>query len=138
MPFELVDPWNPRQLGAVERATRHDDKTRLEDIVPISRDCPPLCFFIPSRFFDLGLETGLLVEIEVLADSLSVFKDLWPEGILLLRDVASLFEQRQIDVGLDITLRAGIAVPIPSPAKISGFLDDANVGDPHRLQPRCG
>ena len=83
----------------------------------------------------LRLEAGLLVEVEVLADPLGVLKDLRREGVSFLRDVAGLFEQRQIEVGFDVTLGAGIAVPVPGPAKIPGLLDDANVGDPDLLQP---
>src|SRR5215471_17093851 len=63
--------------------------------------------------------------------------DLGLERILFLRDVAGLLEQGQIDVGLDIALRAGVAVPIPSAAEIAGLLYDAEVADALLLQPRC-
>ena len=136
MALELLDPRDRGQLGPVQRPTRHDHKARLEDIAAISGDRPAPRFLIPARLFDLRLETGPLIEIEVLPDPLGVRKDLRREGVLLLRDVAGLFEQRQIDVGFDVTLGAGIAVPVPSPAKIPGLLNDANVGDPGLLQPR--
>src|SRR5579863_7864697 len=48
-------------------------------------------------------------------------------GVLLFGYVAGLFKQRQIDVGLDIALRAGIAIPIPCAAKVAGLLDYADV-----------
>ena len=71
----------------------------------------------------------------MLADPLRVRIDLWRKGILFLRDIAGLFEQRQIHVGFDVTLGAGVPVPVPGAAKISGLLDDANVGDPGLLKP---
>src|SRR5690242_4875895 len=103
MAFEFLNARNPWQLGAVERPARHDDTTCPEDVIAISRNCPPLCVLIPACLFDLGLETGLLVEIEVLANPLGMFKDLRLEGVLFLRNVAGFFEQWQIDVGFDVT-----------------------------------
>src|SRR5438552_16176655 len=136
MSLERLDSRDRGQLGPVQRPTRHDHKARLEDIVPLSRDRPAPCFLIPARLFDLGLEAGPRVEVEVLPDPLRMRKDLRREGVLLLGDVAGLFEERQIHVGFDVTLRAGIAVPVPGPAKIPRFLDNTNIGDPGLLQPR--
>jgi len=56
-----------------------------------------------------------------------VFEDLGDVGVFLLRDVAELFEQRQVAIGFDIALRAGIAVPVPGAAEVSAGLDDADV-----------
>src|SRR5262245_11299209 len=137
MACEFLNAGNPWQLGAFERPTRHDDKTRLEDVLAISRNCPALSVFIPARLFDLGLETGLVVEVEVLANPLGMRKDLRLEGILFLRDVAGFFEQWQIHVGFDVTLRSRIAIPVPGPTKISRLLNDAKVSDSDLLQPRC-
>ena len=61
-------------------------------------------------------------------------KDLWREGILLLRDVTGLLEQRQVHIGFDVALGARIAIPVPGPAKIASFFYDANVGDADLLQ----
>ena len=79
MSLELLDPWNRGQLGPVQGPARHDDKARLEDIAAIGGDRPAPCFLIPARLFDLRLEAGLLIEIEVLADPLGVLKDLGRE-----------------------------------------------------------
>src|SRR5215470_10930398 len=110
MAGEFLNPGNAWQLGAIERPTRHDDKTCLEDVIAISRNGPALSVVIPACLSDLGLETRLLVEMEVLADALGVCEDLRLEGVLFLRDVAGFFEQGQIDVGFDVTLCTGIAV----------------------------
>jgi hypothetical protein len=47
--------------------------------------------------------------------------------VFFLRDVVQFFEQRQIDVGLDVALRAGITVPVPRAAEVAAFFDDADV-----------
>ena len=136
MAFELFDAGNRRQLGPVQGSARHDHKARSEDIVAIGGNRPASVLVVPARLPDLGLEAGPLVEVEVLADPLGVLKNFRRKGVFFLRHVAGLFEQGQIDVGLNVTLRAGVAVPIPGPAKISGLLDEANIGDPGLLQPR--
>src|ERR1700722_8931864 len=75
--------------------------------------------------------------MEVLADRLGVGKDLRSERISLLGNVADLFEEWQIKVAFDIALGAGIPVPIPGAAKITGLLDNAEVVDADLLQPNC-
>src|SRR3546814_11626580 len=47
-----------------------------------------------------------------------------------------LFEQRHVDIGFDVALGAGIAVPVPGAAEIAGLFDDANVGDADLVQFR--
>ena len=137
MTLELLDTRNRRQLGPVERPARHDDEARPEDIVAIGGNRPAPFLLVPARIFYLSLEAGPLVQVEVLADPLGVLENLRRKGVFFLWDVSGLFEQRQIYVGFDVTLGAGIAVPVPGPAKISGLLDDANIRDAGLLQPRC-
>src|SRR6202035_2341416 len=136
--LELLDPWDRGELGPVERPTRHDYKARLEVITAIGLDGPASGVIVPARFLDLRLEAGALIEVEVLSDPLGVLEDLRREGVLLLRYIAGLFEQRQIDVGFDIALGAGIAVPVPGPAEIPSLLDNTDLGDPDLLKPRRG
>ena len=69
------------------------------------------------------------------ADPLGVLEDLGDEGVLLLRHVAELLEQRQVAVRLDVALRAGVAVPVPGAAEVAAGLDDAEVGDALLGQP---
>ncbi len=70
-------------------------------------------------------EYRLFVEVELLSDSARMVPDLVRAGVLLLGDIAGLLQQRQIDVGLNIALRAGIPVPVPRAAEISAIVDDA-------------
>src|SRR5262249_4242401 len=96
---EVLDPRDRRQLGPVQGSARHDHKARFEDIAAIGGDYPASCFLIPTRILDLRLEASPLVEIEVFAHPLTMRKDLRCKGVLLLRHMPGLFEQRQIHVG---------------------------------------
>ena len=58
-------------------------------------------------------------------------------GVLFLRHVAEFFEQRQINIGLHITLRAGVAVPVPGAAKVAAFLNNADIFDAGLAKPRA-
>ena len=71
------------------------------------------------------------------ADGAAVLENLWCVGVLFLRHVAELFEQRQIDIGLHITLRAGVAVPVPGAAKVAAFLNNADIFDAGLAKPRA-
>ena len=66
-----------------------------------------------------------------------MLKDFGGERVFLLRDVPSLLEQRQVTIRFNVALRAGIAVPVPSPAKVGAVLDDANVVQPRLAQSRA-
>ena len=59
-------------------------------------------------------------------------------GVLLLRHVADLLEQRQVDVRLDVALRPRVAVPVPRAAEVAALLDEPDVGDPGLLQAGAG
>ena len=93
---------------------------------------------VPRQRLHLGLEQGAVVEPEVLADVAAVLEDLGRPGVLLLRDVPDLLEQRQVDVRLDVALRARVAVPVPRAAEVAALLDDADVADPGVLQTGAG
>src|SRR5258706_5915404 len=58
------------------------------------------------------------------------------EGVFFLRYVAGFFQHRQVDIRCDITLRAGIAVPIPGAAEVSALLDKADVLEAGLAQTR--
>ena len=68
------------------------------------------------------------------ADGLRVREDLRPVRVLLGGDRADLFEQWQVDVRVDVTLHARIAVPVPGAAEVAAGLDDAEVLDTHLEQ----
>src|SRR5581483_10251796 len=125
--LEAVDAGNAGQLRPVERPVGHHYKARAEGVATVGVDQPFRLVVEPADIFDLRLEQNIAIEIVVLADALRMLADLRREGILLLRHITRLFEQRQIDVSLDIALRAGIAVPVPGAAEVSTLLDDADV-----------
>ena len=65
-------------------------------------------------------------------------KDLRPAAVLLFGDVLELFEQRQVDVRLDVARHARVTVPIPGTAEVASLLDDADVLDSQLTQSRPG
>ena len=84
---------------------------------------------VPVHLGHLGLEQRVAVEIVVPADGLAVRLDLRTVGVLLLRDIVEFFEQRQIDVRLDVALRARVTVPVPRPAEVTAGLDHPDAVD---------
>jgi hypothetical protein len=71
-------------------------------------------------------------------DALALRQDLRPVRVLLGRAVAGLFQERHIDQGGGVALRAWIAVPVPGAAEVGAFLDDPHIGHPRFGQPRAG
>ena len=65
-----------------------------------------------------------------------VGQDLWCLHVFLRRHITHFFEQRQVDVGLDVAHRAGITVPIASAAEIAASLDHAQMVDADLAQAR--
>ena len=72
------------------------------------------------------------------SDRLAVREDLGGLGVLLLRHVADLFEQRQVHVRLDVARCARVAVPVPGAAEVAALLDHADVVDARLAQPGAG
>src|ERR1700730_5836273 len=73
----------------------------------------------------------------MLTDAARVLEDLERIGIPLFRHIAGLFEQRQIDVRLDVALRTRIMNPVPGAAEIATLLDDANTLHPRLAKSPC-
>src|ERR1700685_529820 len=44
--------------------------------------------------------------------------------VFILRDVMHPLQEGQVDVGIDIALCSGKAVPVPDAAEVTGFVDD--------------
>src|SRR5271166_6268016 len=127
VPLVAVDSRDAGQLGPVQRSIRHDHVTRAKPVAAIGGNDPSVLVLVPPEFLNLGLEEGAAVKVELVCDSPRVLQNFRREGILLLRHIAGLLEQRQIDVSLDIALRPGITVPVPGAAEVTAFLDDTNV-----------
>src|SRR5579871_3324331 len=66
-----------------------------------------------------------------------MLEDLRRERVFLFRDVTGFFEEGQIDVGLDIALRARITIPVPGAAEIAAFFDDSDALDAGLAQTRA-
>ena len=84
-----------------------------------------------------GLQARVTVQVVVLGDAAAVREDLGAFGVLLARDVAEFFEQRHIDVGLDVTGDSGVAIPVPGAADVGGLVDQPHVLDAELLAPRA-
>src|SRR5580704_14090169 len=121
-----LDAGNAGELRPVQRPVGHDDEARAHAVAAIGRDDPSAFLFAPGDRLDRRLEARVAIQIELLTDAPRVREDFRRERVLLLRDVAGLLEQRQIDVRLDIALRAGIAVPVPGAAEVSALLNHAD------------
>ncbi len=93
---------------------------------------------VPTHSGHLGLETGVSVQVEVLADRLAVREDLGRLGVLLLRHVPDLLQQWEVHVRLDVARGAGIAVPVPGAAEVAALLDEADVVDARLAEPSAG
>ena len=68
--------------------------------------------------------------VEVPSDALGVGEDFRPVAVFFLGDEPRLLQQRQVDVGFEIALGPGIAVPVPGAAEVAALLDDSNALDP--------
>ena len=84
------------------------------------------------------MEERELIKAEVLPNPAGVLEDLRSKGIFLLRHVARFFQERQVAVGFDIALGAGVTVPVPGSAEIASGFDEQHVLDAPLLQPGRG
>ena len=70
------------------------------------------------------------------ADGLTVREDLGAIGVLLLRHVAELLEEREVDVRLDVALRSRVAVPVPGAPEVGARLDHPEILHPGLAEAR--
>ena len=82
-----------------------------------------------------GLQARVAIQIVLFGDALAVLENLRALGVLLGRDVAGLFEQRHIHVGLDVTREAGVAVEVPGATHVGCFVDQPQALDTELTQP---
>ena len=74
----------------------------------------------------------------MLTDRVTVRQDLGGTRVLFAGDVANLFEQRKVDVRLNIAHGAGVTVPIPRAAEVPALFDNTNVFDAGLTQSSTG
>ena len=132
----VVDAFDARQLRHVGRARRLNDEACADVVPAVGGHVPARRFLIPTEFSHPRLEKRQFVQAVVFADALAVLVDLRCVGILLLRHVAEFLQQRQVAVGLDVALAAGVAVPVPGAAEVGAGFDQQDVFDAPFLKPR--
>ena len=136
--LEALDASNCWQLGAMQRAVGHAHKTSAHTVAAVGGDDPTFAVVVPRHRGDFGLKARVVVEVEVLTDRVTVRQDLGGTRVLLARDVTDLFEQRKVDVRLNIAHGAGVTVPIPGAAEVTALFDDTNVFDASLTQSSTG
>ncbi len=136
MTRERIDAWDAGELGSVEGAIAHDEESRRHPVAPIGVDGPAQSGVVPRNARHLRRQARALVQIELPGDAPAVFEDLGGAGVLLAGHVRGLLEQRKVDVGLDVTLRARVPVPVPGASEVATLLNDAKVVDA-RLRESC-
>ena len=135
---EGLDARDARQLRPVQRTVAHEQEPGPHVVAAVGADHPAVAVGVPVDGAHLGGQARVVVEAEVIGDALAVLEDLRRLGVLLGGDVAGLLEQREVDVGLDVALRAGVAVPVPGAAEVAALLDDADVVDAGLAEPGAG
>ncbi|MCX7201663.1 MAG: hypothetical protein NTV17_05075, partial [Burkholderiales bacterium] len=65
------------------------------------------------------MKERMLIQPEMLADTLTVRQDFGRMRILFAGPMAGFFQQRHVDHGRGVALRAGVAVPVPGAAEVA-------------------
>src|SRR5690606_40964587 len=110
------------------------DEMGADGIAAIGRKRPTRSHVVPDHAIDRGPKHRLVVKTIFAADLLRIIEDLAAGRIFLARHAPQFFEQRDIDVGFDVAMHAGIAVPIPGTPEIAGPIDEYDVVDTGLLQ----
>ena len=74
----------------------------------------------------------------MLTNCLTVIQNFPRECILFFWDVVQFFKQRQVAIGFNVTLSAGVTIPIPGAAKSATLFNDLDVLDASIAQPCAG
>ena len=125
--LEVADAGDAGEFRPVEGPVGHGHEPGSQSVAPVGGDDPPGGVFVPGHTGDFRLEHHPVVEPVVLAETPAVVEDLPGVRVFLLGDVADFFEERQVDVGLDVALGSRVPVPVPGAAEIAAFFDDPQV-----------
>ena len=124
--FKLLDTRYAGEFGAIQRAVGHDDKARAHGIAPIGLDLPAPQVFVPVHTGDLRLQAGVLIQVIVACNVLTVRKNFRALSIFFGWHNAEFVTQGKINIGFSVAGGARIAVPIPSATEVAAFFDNAN------------
>jgi hypothetical protein len=131
---EVLDALDARQLLHLQGTGPDPDEPGGEVVAAVGADPPAGAGLVPGEVGDLGVEEGVVVETELLADPATVLEDLGAVGVLLGRHVAGLLEERHVDHRGGVTHDPGVAVPVPGTPEVPRLVDDPDVVDARLLQ----
>jgi hypothetical protein len=118
---------NARQFRHMKRSRPQTDETRREPVASICLDRPARVRLVPVQILDLGMKQRVLVKTELAADAPAMRQNFWRMGIFLCRPIAGFLQERHIDHGRRIALRARVPIPVPSSPEIASLLNNAHV-----------
>ena len=133
--MKAVDARYAGQLGPVERTVGVHHETRVDGVTPIGGHPPTARLLLPLGFLYLGLEQGVVVSRRFLPAPRSRPVSHW-HWYISAGHKAGLLQHRQINIGLYVAGRAGVAVPIPGAAKTGTLLNQKDIRDAGLLQAR--
>ena len=133
--FEGFYARNARQFGHVKRSRPEADEARREPVASICLDHPARVRLVPVQLLDLGMKQRVRVKTVLAADALAMSQNFRRVGILLGRPVAGFLEERHIDHGRGVALRARVPIPIPGSPEIAALFNDARVAHTSLNQP---
>ena len=87
---------------------------------------PPFLVIKPAKLCHPGLKDCVFVKTKVLSNALRVLIDFGCKGIAEFGHVARLLEEREIAVGLNVTLRTRIAIPVPGSAEVTAAFNNSD------------
>ncbi len=138
MSLERFETFDLRELRLGESAVGADDESRLHMIAAVGREVPHLLDGIPLSRGNSGLKGCQLVQVVLSRDRLAVRENLGTLGVVVLRHVVHLVEQRQVVIRDDVACHTGVSIPVPGAADIRAALDDPNALDAVLAQSRGG
>ena len=88
-------------------------------------------FFVlePAELCHPSLKNRVFVKPKVLPNALRVFIDFWCKGIAKFGHVARLLEEREVAVGLNVTLCPRVTIPVPGSAEVAPAFNNSDSFD---------
>ena len=121
--LEVVHAGDGRELHEVEDARGGDEVAGADLVAAVGADHPARGALVPRARLDAGVEQRVVDEAVLRGDAVEVTADLVTGRVPRRRDVVHLLQHRHVDVGLDVTHHAGVAVPVPGAPDAPGLVD---------------